>query len=153
MAVNISDQEIVDAWTTVKSDDGDINWMLCSYADKASLKLFGKGTGGYDEFVQQLVEDEILFGVCKVYAVDEDSKRTKFIQLTWVGEKVKPMARAKVSTHKSTVLAFFKGAHLELHSTSLEDLQKDAVSKTLQGITGSHKPKCYDWSDGTTTDI
>jgi hypothetical protein len=153
MAVNISDQEISDAWQTVKSNDGDLNWILLSYSDKAALKLFGKGTGGFDEMVAQLSDEEILYGVVKVFGVDEDSKRTKFIQVTWVGPGVKPMARAKVSTHKSTVINFFSGTHLQLHVTASNELDKAAVAKALTGNTGSHKPKSYDWNDGTTTDL
>lgn len=119
--------------------------MLVGYDKNDSKKaaLVGKGTGGMDELTQNLPEDEILYGVFKVIGVDDDSKRTKFVAVTWVGPKVKPMARARVSTHKSEFLKFFTGHHIAIHASSLSEISKEDIIEKLNSSTGAHKPKEY----------
>lgn len=76
--------------------------MLLGYDqdDRNKIVSVSKGTGGYAEFMDQLVDDAILYGAVRVTAVDDDSRRTKFIFVCWIGSKVSPMQRARVSTHK-----------------------------------------------------
>ena len=50
-----------------------------------------------------VVGDERLFGFLRVTSGDELSKRAKFVFLTWIGDGVSALKRAKVSTDKASV--------------------------------------------------
>lgn len=43
------------------------------------------------------------YGYLRVVSGDSESKRSKFVFISWVGEKVGPLKRAKVSVHKASV--------------------------------------------------
>lgn len=60
--------------------------------------LSATGSGGLDEFKGKLDPAKASFGFIRVkYANDEHSFREKFALVTWIGEGVKIMRRAKVS--------------------------------------------------------
>ena len=61
------------------------------------LKLFGK------HFILVFVDDTRLYGYVRVDCGDEMSKRAKFILVTWVGQDVGSLKKAKVSTDKAFV--------------------------------------------------
>ena len=53
--------------------------------------------------LEHLKEDERIYGYFKVTWGDDEAKREKFIFLTWVGERVPPLKKARVSTDKAFV--------------------------------------------------
>jgi hypothetical protein len=149
MSLTINDPAIAEAYTELKADNSETNWIVTHYDSTGkALEFAAKGTKGLEEMTEQFHDDIIVYGVFKMFGIDEDSKRTKFVTVVWVGPNCKPMVRAKVSTHKSVVLAYFKGAHLELHYGSKSDISKDDIVKRLNANTGSHKPKAYDFGEG-----
>jgi hypothetical protein len=149
MAIKITSEDVQKAWSSLKSDDGNLSFLVLGYSeDGKELTLVTSGEGGIKGFTEQLKEDQIFYGVFKVLAVDEDSKRTKFVLCTWVGPKVKVTARARVSTHKSVVQNYFQGHHVGIHVSSESELNKEDIVKAMNKATGSHKPKYYDFLDG-----
>lgn len=48
-------------------------------------------------------EGERVYGYVRVETGDELSKRAKFAFITWIGESVPALKKAKVSTDKATV--------------------------------------------------
>jgi len=148
-ALSISDKNISDALVEVMDSNNKTNWVLSKYDSTGKgLEFLGKGDKGLGEMITHLDDKEVVYGMYKIHAVDDDSKRTKFITVIWVGGSCKPMVRAKVTTHKSEVLKFFKGGHMELHVSSKEEIAKEDIVKKLNLVTGSHKPKAYDFGEG-----
>lgn len=47
------------------------------------------------------VDDNRIYGYVRVETGDELSKRAKFVLITWIGPKVSPLKKAKVSTDKA----------------------------------------------------
>ncbi|KAL0484069.1 coactosin [Acrasis kona] len=153
MSLDLNDSAINEAWSEIRAEGGKTNWMLLGYDEENSdkqnikVKLVGKGTGGYDEFVKQLSDDKALYGVFRVIAVDDDSRRTKFVFVTFLGSKLVPLKRARVSTHKSAFAKLFNGFHAEVYASSEDDLSKDEIVKKLNSATGAHKPKGYEFEN------
>lgn len=60
-------------------------------------------------------DGEILYGFLRLMKTDDggDSKRVKFVFLTWVGEGASPLKKGKVTLHKKTCATLFKGYHIE----------------------------------------
>ncbi len=57
----------------------------------------------YDSFLNEFKDEERLFGFLRVFTGDELSKRAKFAFVTWIGQGVGAIKRAKVSTEKGLV--------------------------------------------------
>ena len=54
-------------------------------------------------FILILTEGERAYGYVRIETGDELSKRAKFAFITWIGESVPPLKKAKVSTDKASV--------------------------------------------------
>jgi len=49
---------------------------------------------------------------------------------------MKPMARAKLSTHKGTVDQLFAGAHVYLFASSPSDISEAIINDKVRGLVG-----------------
>lgn len=68
------------------------------------LQLTATGSGGLDELREHLDESKASFGYARIqYANDKESKREKFILITWIGSSCKVMRKAKVCIRCSLV--------------------------------------------------
>jgi len=83
------------------------------------LGLLAKGSGGLQGLLEHLKEDERIYGYFKVTWGEEESRREKFIFLTWVGERVPPLKKARVSTDKAFVKQVVKVSKKNLFILSL----------------------------------
>ncbi|ETE66070.1 Coactosin-like protein, partial [Ophiophagus hannah] len=57
----------------------------------------------YEEFIRQCTDDIRLFGFIRFTTGDTMSKRVKFALITWIGENVSGLQRAKTGTDKTLV--------------------------------------------------
>lgn len=55
-----------------------------------------------------VLDDERKFGYVRIVTGDEMSKRSKFVFITWVGQDVSAMQKAKLSVDKSVVKNIIK---------------------------------------------
>lgn len=78
--------------------------MLLSYADGTTLRVCGSGTGGIDELLLALNDDEAFFGCLRV----KIQTSIKFYSLSFVGDNLSGMKRGKASLHRSGVLNAFE---------------------------------------------
>lgn len=77
--------------------------VVFGYEGNSKIVVKGSGTGGLDELKGSLEDDQVHYGYLRVTSGDSESKRSKFVFISWVGEKVGPLKRAKVSVHKASV--------------------------------------------------
>jgi len=147
MALNLNDSAIAQAWADIRSDDSATNWLLVGYDEnqKDTLKLVGSGSGGMNELKTQLDSNQVLYGIFRVIGVDQDSRRTKYVFVTFIGSGLSPLKRARTSTHKSALAQYFNGFHVEIYAASEDDLTEDDIVKRLNSSTGAHKPKHYEF--------
>ncbi|XP_078383186.1 uncharacterized protein LOC144665761 [Oculina patagonica] len=139
VAVNIDDA-VTEAIADVRSDDTPTNWCVGSYGEKNPKKpivLTGKGTDGLSGIVALLESDLVAYALLRVRDVVDDIQTVKFVFITWVGENVKPMAKGKISTHKSTVEKAFHPAHVPIYATALGELSEEVIMSKVQTASGS----------------
>lgn len=68
---------------------------LVGYDGPRTIVVQGKGSGGLNELLEHLTEDQCQFAYLRVISGDQESKRAKFVFISWCGEKVSPLKRVK----------------------------------------------------------
>lgn len=101
MATQIDKEACREAYNQVRDDNTDTNWAVFKY--EGSMILPG-GTGAdYEDFKGLCTDDARLFAFVRITMGDAMSKRAKFTLITWIGENISGLQRAKVSTDKALV--------------------------------------------------
>ncbi|KAG8332263.1 Coactosin-like protein [Homalodisca vitripennis] len=101
LSTHIDTEAIREAYNEVRQDTVDIEWLVLKY-DGTRIVCSAKGTT-FDKFKEEFGEDERAYGYIRVQMGDEMSKRQKFLLVTWVGQGVGVIKRAKMSTDKALV--------------------------------------------------
>jgi hypothetical protein len=70
--------------------------------------LQDKGAGGLDDLASRFADDQAQYAYIRVISGDQESRRTKFIFISWCGESVGALKRAKMSVHKASVKQVIK---------------------------------------------
>uniref|UniRef100_A0A0B6YA28 Coactosin-like protein n=1 Tax=Arion vulgaris TaxID=1028688 RepID=A0A0B6YA28_9EUPU len=127
-------QEVFEAVSKVRSDVDPVMWMVAGYKDanpKGPLQCMGSGDGGLDELKRCLQDVLPMYGLFRVSHKDADDITTvKFVYIVWVGTSVKPMTKAKISTHKGTAEEVFCPAHVTLYASEISDIvERDIMEK------------------------
>ncbi|KAG9300714.1 hypothetical protein G9A89_023512 [Geosiphon pyriformis] len=138
---DVSDPIIRDTYHEVRDDKSEINWLLLQYEkgqiDK--LQIAAKGSGGLEQLVEHLSEDEASFGYCRVnVSNDELSVRTKFIFITWIGSGVKILRKAKLSVHVSDVKRILQAYAIEITAHEKSDFNEAEILTKLRRAGGAN---------------
>lgn len=139
VVVNI-DVAVTNAIVEVRSDDTQTDWCIGSYGEKnpkRPIMLIGKGTNGLSGISSLLEDDIVAYALLRVQDKVDGITTIKFVFITWVGEHVKPMTRAKISTHKSTIEKTFYPAHVQIYATTSGELSEDVIMSKVQNASGS----------------
>lgn len=99
--VSYTDGEKIKAIWEEVSRGGETNWLALKYVDKEQFDISGSGSGGYEEFLAHLPEDDIIFGGFRVYGLNEEGEnpRTKLIAVSYVPSGVKGLKRARAGKY------------------------------------------------------
>lgn len=132
----IDKQQILDAYEEVRDDTSSVTWLLCKYEGN-NIALVSKGEN-YEELINQLGDDERAFAFARITMGDELSKRAKFVLITWAGEGVATLKRAKMSTDKSLVKTVIRSFAAEIMASTRDEVALDVVKDTLQKAGGAN---------------
>jgi len=125
----------------VRNDKTSTNWVLFGHEGKL-LKVLGSGNGGYSELEGYFKDEEIIYGVLGLQVADEDGgseyKTTKYVFISWVGPKVKPLVKARSSQvrvalykHAKNFLQLAAEIQALEHSEISEDIIKQKLNATF----------------------
>jgi len=138
---DVKDPKIVEAYDKVRKNDDDTMWLLLDYENDKSnvLTLTTTGTGDLDELVSKLDPAKASFAYIRVkYSNDDHSFREKFAFITWIGEDVKVMRRARVSVHTADVKHVLRAYSIEVSASSKSDLQLDDIVQRMRRAGGAN---------------
>ncbi|WWD15759.1 hypothetical protein CI109_100181 [Kwoniella shandongensis] len=138
---DVSDPKIAEAYDKVRSNDGELTWLLLDYeSDKSNkLTLTATGSGNLAEMTAQLQPQRASFAYAKIrYVNDEHSFREKFVLIFWIGEEVKVMRRAKVSVHAGDVKSVLRSYSIEVSASTPNDLKEDEIITRLRRAGGAN---------------
>ena len=89
--------DLVASIADVRSDGSTTNWTL-SLFEKDALRLIGSGSGGADELSTQLTADGVYYGLVRTTEQIDKSTTVKFVFISFLGENLGVMKKAKMST-------------------------------------------------------
>ncbi|KAK8869966.1 hypothetical protein IAR55_000536 [Kwoniella newhampshirensis] len=138
---DVKDPKIAEAYDKVRSNDGEITWLLLDYeSDKSNkLTLTATGSGDISELASHLQPQRASFAYAKIrYVNDEHSFREKFVLIFWIGEEVKVMRRAKVSVHAGDVKSVLRSYSIEINASTPNDLKQDDIVTRLRRAGGAN---------------
>ena len=105
------------AIASVRKDDDPTSWCVLGYdADgrQPSLQVVGSGAGGPEGMQQKLASSELLYALVRVTQQVDRSTTVKFVLISWVGEQVAPMRKAKLSTLRGSATEVLSPFHAEM---------------------------------------
>jgi len=129
--VDVSDANIAQAYADVRNDSNPTTWLVLHYVSNGKVGLQSTGTGNYQEFVREFDDKKAQFGYFRVTTGDSESKRAKFLFVSWVGTNVGSLAKAKVSVHKAKIKEVIREYAAEVHAEEREELNEDTVTDKI----------------------
>jgi len=134
---DVTDSALSDAYTDIRKDSSETNWVCFGYEGNTKIVLKGKGSGGINEFTNSLTDDECAYGYLKVTTGDAESRRTKFVFVSWCGAGVGALKRAKMSVHKADIKKVLKDYAVEMHATTKDELEEEALMTKVKKAGGA----------------
>jgi len=119
---NVSDPAIQEAYNNIQSDSNPLSWVVLSYSNPTTLTVQASGEGSLDDATANFADDGCQFGYVRVTTGDEESKRAKFVLISWIGENAKVMQKAKMSIHKASVKSIFRNISVEFQASERDEL-------------------------------
>eukprot|EP01147_Barroeca_monosierra_P000843 gene843-4115_t len=134
---DVSDPQIQEAVFDVRRDDTETDWCAFGYKNKNTLHLAGKGSGGHTELLNFLREDEVYFCLLRIVDGDQESKRIKFVALTYVGEGVSGMNRGRVGVHSGSIRPLLGQCNIDISADNKRECTREIITKKLKVAGGA----------------
>ncbi|KAK7892089.1 hypothetical protein WMY93_024052 [Mugilogobius chulae] len=125
-----------EAYNDVRDDNTETNWAVFTY-DGPRIVPGGQGVE-YEEFKNMCTDTARLFGFVRFMTGDDMSKRAKFALITWIGEDISGLQRAKVSTDKSLVKDVVQNYAKEFLTGDPKELEEDYIRQELKKAGGAN---------------
>jgi hypothetical protein len=123
----------------VRDDNSGINWALVSYDAPRSktLTLVGTGSGGVSEFITQLKDDIVGYGLVRLIETVDNSQTVKFCFVNWTGPNINRMQRAGLATHKGFVTELFHPYHVDLECEKPSEVSEEIIYAKIKKAAGT----------------
>eukprot|EP01106_Pelomyxa_sp_JSP_P012105 TRINITY_DN3273_c0_g2_i6.p1 TRINITY_DN3273_c0_g2~~TRINITY_DN3273_c0_g2_i6.p1 ORF type:complete len:162 (-),score=70.66 TRINITY_DN3273_c0_g2_i6:138-554(-) len=132
--VDVSDPAIAETYAEIRKAAVGTTWMTIEYEPSGKkVKLSAKGTGGIDEVLATLPEDQARYGYVRFeHALPGDpTKRTKFLFFSWAPGGMKPMLKGKISVHLPNVKEVIKDASITIQAGVKEELSEEVIKAKI----------------------
>lgn len=133
-----SESTIRAAVVDVKDDKTPTNFLVLGYvADKPNgIELLAKGSGGLEELKKSLSPTFLGYGFYKVISGDQESKRPKFISISFCGDQAPLVKKGKMGVHVGTIQQIFVYSHLTIQATKVEELVEADILAKVKAVGG-----------------
>jgi len=133
------DASVSSACQRLVAEDSTLSWILLEYADEKQIKLRVKSEGslGVEEFVKQLDEESVSWGVYKVRTREQLPleknvvKSYKCILVKYVGANCSVIKRMLVNSHKGAINRAVR-ATVDLEVSNKNDITESAMIEKLK---------------------
>ncbi|KAM6123493.1 coactosin-like protein [Rhynochetos jubatus] len=136
MATKIDKEACREAYNLVRDDATEVNWVTFKY--NGSTIVPGDQGADYETFKRKCTDDVRLFGFVRFTTGDAMSKRVKFALITWIGEDVSGLQRAKTGTDKTLVKEVVQNFAKEFVISDHKELDEDYIKNELKKAGGAN---------------
>ncbi|XP_061577277.1 coactosin-like protein [Cololabis saira] len=136
MATQIDKEACREAYNDVRDDATETSWAAFKYEGSKILPA-GQGTD-YEDFKKLCTDDARLFAFVRITTGDAMSKRAKFTLITWIGENISGLQRAKISTDKTLVKDVVQNFAKEFMISDPRELEEDYIREELKKAGGAN---------------
>jgi len=125
--------------TDLRSNDSPTNWVLFTYSDNAknTIQFVAKGSGGVDELKSHLHESKMFYGLVRVEDKIDNSVTVKFVFICWCGKSVNFIQKAKMTTHKGSIVQLVGQYHNDINASDLEELSESIIIQKVRDASGT----------------
>jgi len=134
-AAGVASDEVRQAVAGVRSDGEPCCWSLLGYSDERDPKLVlvASGDGAAEEMAPHLTQAAFLYALVRVKQMIDASVTIKFALISWVGEEVAPMRKARLSSLRGQASTVLSPYHTELlNVASAAEVTHAAIMKQLE---------------------
>ena len=104
MSVKFVDQgEIIKAIDALNTTSNMHGWVLVGYQDKTTLKLIAKGNGDSQELASKVVDNDYMYAVVRVQAMNKDVPEGRSVFVRFVGPNIPTLQRGIKNSHIGSV--------------------------------------------------
>lgn len=125
------------ALADIRKDSCSDDWVVCGYGGDGSVVLQARGGGGLDELRRHLDVKQIQYALVRLQDVVDGHSTTKFVWIVWLGEQVKMVAKARVTTHRGALKDFFGQAHVTVDAANLDEVSDAIVMAKVTDASGT----------------
>uniref|UniRef100_A0A8C8Z557 Coactosin-like protein n=1 Tax=Prolemur simus TaxID=1328070 RepID=A0A8C8Z557_PROSS len=130
MATKIDKEACRAAYNLVRDDSSAVIWVTFKYDGPTIVP--GEQGAEYQHFIQECTDDVRLFAFVRFTTGDAMSKRSKFALITWIGENVSGLQRAKTGTDKTLVKEVVQNFAKEFVISDRKELEEDFIKSELK---------------------
>jgi len=87
--------------------------------------------------VGHLQDEGISYGLVKVTDIVDEHTTIKFVLIIWVGDSIPAVRKAKITTHKGTLDAFFGQRHNDIYVSSKSEVSEELIMSKVRDASGS----------------
>jgi len=126
------------ALVELRNTSSTVDYVLLGYEGETDdLTLAAQGAGGLAAIQEKLSADNVVYGLLRVTEKTDNVSSHKFVLITWVGDQVKVMRKARVTTHQGGVQALIGGFHVALTASDKAELSDTIIKgKLTEGSRG-----------------
>ncbi|XP_065186753.1 coactosin-like protein [Sycon ciliatum] len=135
--MGVDRESISEAYHDVRDDNTPSVWAAIEYHDDGSLACKRSGND-YAEAIALCEEANRLYLFVRIETGDELSRRAKFALITWIGERVSPLKKAKMSTDKASVKEVVQNFAKELTTSEKPEIEYDFIKREVQKAGGAN---------------
>lgn len=147
----LSLKNIQATWEKLADVNNEMNWFVLNYSGPTKLQVLSSGNGGLKELAEQFQPDQVMFGFLKVGAEDRKavtSSRQKLALITWTGENVGIMKKAKVGPQRQDLINEIQGIQFFMQASEPTDVDMMHMASEILRSGGAHKPTHYIFGPG-----
>lgn len=136
--LDLSEEEMKPIIADVRNDATNTNYMILTYESKNKIVCKKTGAGDIDALHSDLSDDEVQYVLFRFISGDQESKRTKFIFLCFIGPNVGGLTKGRVAAHKPDVLRLLGQSHVQVSSDDRDDFSATAIADKIKKASGAN---------------
>jgi len=128
---------IQEAISDIRNDSTETKWMFMAYNDKKQLQFIQKGEQGLDEMLPLFTDKVAGYALVRRTLQIDDSETVKFVKISWTGENIPRMLRAKLGIYEGTAAKILSPYHCELKATNLDEISENIITDAISTYAGA----------------